>query len=620
MNEVNDPELSKNENTFNNESEENLSNNNIPHINTEENYDTKRQRSSNKMVNIDYENYIRNNFRNSTTLESEQLKDLRELESESKIQNFINLNSNINFNFSDNMNYNNETEEFTEGNSIQNANLKNSVNNFNDLDTKSKEKKQNLLLATPKDAKINPNSNSYSFTRNQTPNFFYSKGKIPMNKCINKDLSMQKLNSQESFGADICENKSNIKINQSIKAFESNFQNNKQTLYNNNSNSISNNKPKSGAFSKAFVNDLPFNYNSNSNFNFSNPNIIKEPESMSLISNINDNESNINKILETKIFTLKFDDNRLITLKPEEYVDTFENNLDFTGITFNSTKNKNNKHNIENNFAPNNDFNYNYYGHDYQNHNINDNFNYNKNNKNKNNEFSDNNKSKETLNKRRTPNLNDDVYNMPLQQKKNKNYAIGASKINESYLKDALVERNNKINNSAKKKNHIAERFLDLDRKPLAVFFSSKNDIRPQLNERRFNESIERGNLNNFANNFTHTNISFNQNYVFEKNDNNYETFNSDGDLVNINNTYCSINTDKKRKSFRQSYKSKKISLETLNRNNNTNSQRREYGKHNRNDSYKNVKTTLLTYFIIFYQMKLFFACFFLKYFLKVKK
>jgi len=433
---------------------------------------------------------------------------------------------------------------------------------------------------------------------------------------------MQKIDSKESFTADLNENKPSIQLNKSNKIVSNNFKKNMENLANNNinffGNNINNNSNNlfNSNTSKGFSKDLPFNYNSNSNLNFSNVNMIKDPESMSHISNVNDIESNINKRLDSKNFTLNYDDNRLITLKPEDYVDTFENKLDFTGVTFNSTKNKN-KYN-ENNFMMtnnnselantneqltnlfdnienNNKMKKNYKENKNK---LDFNFNYNiyENTNEKLNNIDNNNKNEARCNiknKKQNSNLNDDVYNMPLQQKKNKNYAIGASKINDSYLKDALIESNKKNPNKGSK-NIISEYFYDEDTKPLAVFFSSKNDIIANLNEKRFNETFEKGNLTTFANN-----NSFNQNNFYGNNNNFenniYETLNSDGDVVNVNNntlTLHSINTDKRggKNFYGKSAKSKKISFDLQTLNNSVSQQ----GTYKRNESFIKVQLYFL--------------------------
>jgi hypothetical protein len=88
-----------------------------------------------------------------------------------------------------------------------------------------------------------------------------------------------------------------------------------------------------------------------------------------------------------------------------------------------------------------------------------------------------------------------------------------------------------------------------------------------------------------------------NQNFVISNNDNIYETFNSNRDVVNNNNnTFCSINTDKRRKLLKQSNRSKKVSFDADNKNNNTQRGKEKNSKHIRNDSYKNVKI----FFLIF--------------------
>jgi len=596
---------------FRNETEENFTENNIsPNINTEDNLDSGEQKFSDNILNLDYENYIKNNFRNSNTFESEQLKELREMESKGRSNNSLNLNlnsnnnilsnnqskispySNFNSNFYNSeaindtnynnyncQNYNNYESEFTEGTSINfnidNYNNNKDNNNINSFSNINNTNKNNEILSTPKDSRVNTNSNSYSFTRNQTPNFFYSKGKIPINTGTT-DPSLMKLNSTESSAEEFSENKANINVNRSNKILQNNFKKNLENINTNDKNNLNNLFSDLASKNQSF--NPNFNFNSNSNFNFSNVNITKDPETISHVSNIMENESHFNNRLESKNFTLNYDENRLITLKPDEYVDTFENKLNFTGITFNSLHNNNFKEKLnhnKNNYDFKADLNYNYFVQNEYNVSSNDPLKQNI-------EATDPNNNLK-INKYQNSHLNDDVYNMPLQLKKNKNYALASSKINDSYLKDAIVEKNP---NSSKKKNCISEKFYDADRKPLAVFFSSKNDILTNLNDKRFNETFEKGNLNTFANNYSNFNNSMNQNYFFGNNENFYETLNSIGDVVNIdNNTFYSTNTDKKVRFFGQSNRSKKPSLD-MNTQGYSNVQYGEKAKHKRNESY----------------------------------
>ncbi len=495
--------------------------NKTPVIITNENDENKSINNEKISSNLDYENYIKNNFRNSNTFDSQQIKDLKEIELKAKLYGTLNLNSEnknnpsvtLNFNTSENNNNNYNPDycksEYNDEDNNEQNNF--SLNKNNYINASNVNKNKNCSIYTPNDSRSNPNSNSYSFTRNQTPNFFYSKGKIPLSN-YNQQLSLQKIDSKESFTTDLNENVPYIQINRSNQIFQNNLNKDIENTFSNKFNhKTNNNKQKTdnlliSSKTKPNPNDFPFNYIPHSNFNILNKN--KDTESMNKEKRLKDNESKI-KLNDTKNFILNYDDYKLITLKPNEYVDTFENKLDFTGVTFNSIKNKdkfidnnivntnNNSEfgntnenfsnlfeNLENNNKPKKsirenknrlDFNFNYNIFENNNEKIKDiKIRLNNSNTYLNSNLEDkDNKRTNMANKNKQINLNDNVYNMPLQQKKNKNYAIDSSKINDLYLKDALIESNKK-NRNIKNKNIISEYFNDSDRKPLAVFFFFK--------------------------------------------------------------------------------------------------------------------------------------------------
>lgn len=653
----------------------------INNINENENENFEFTENERNQNNLDYESYIRNNFRNSNTFESEQLKELKRIDTNTNNNPSLNPNFIVNTNLTtSNQNTNSKANHLnfmgsslvqkTDNNYNETYNEVNTENDYIDPNDVNKENNLNLILErkaeydfedfneynqneyyesennidnqdphneynyrnedeynpynehyknfedhqndsdSAQKLGINPIINSYSFTNNQTPNFLNSKGKFPinnsltgnnkyinannhnapttnnLNKNLNKIFNSNILQHQSSRDSDLNEyvnpiyvhisnnklgnipslSKSNNfnnmtfnnhhmntsnNISNSVNNSRQNFKFSGEGIYNENTNnnnliydisrvpirqgfkdSNNNTNNKMSNFPKSVAN----NNMSNKNYNIIN---IKEDESVSRTSNtFENNESTMNKLrnqqYDSKNYSLNYAENQLLTLKGAEYLDTLQNKTDFSAVTFNN--NNKTKENTK-----------------YENSNVNTN-------------TTNENGSNKNLSSK-IFNLNDDVYNMPLQQK-NKNYAIGVSKVNESYLKDVEAIKKPKV------KNIFAEKFVDFNIKPLAVFFSSKNDISLHLNDKsRFNDTIEKGNSNynphqnnnpnHQNNNNFNNNFSLNQNNILNDNINFYETFNSDGEVVNINNnTFLSSNNDKKVKYFSRSIRSKKISFD----------------------------------------------------------
>ena len=354
------------------------------------------------VMNIDYEVYIRNNFRNSNTFESEmQLKELKEFQAENKKLKMLNLEKS--------------------GNLFENNNM-HIQENDEIINPEDGEINENFLT-TPINNLNNPNFNSFSFTQSQTPNFLFSKGKIPNNTFLSGNFKENNINFFENFQ----NNKKNF----------SDFNNNNHNNFSNikNRNEISSGKNIYGIceINKGFIDKKMRIPNSDKNENRTANDFFSDIYKNNYDKNFNER---IESHQDYTNLNINFDDNRLITLKPQEFPD------EYNKINYNSTKNVNIKNNIRL--------------------------------------------------------INDDVYNMPLQPK-NKMYNSISSKNNEIF-KDENI-----------KKNYTKEKFIENNQKPLAVFFSSKNDVDSNLNDKLFyNNFTERIILNTFADN----NFDINNNYV----------------------------------------------------------------------------------------------------------
>lgn len=353
------------------------------------------------VMNIDYEVYIRNNFRNSNTFESEmQLKELKEFQAENKKLKLLNLENSGNL-IDNNM-------HIQENDEVSNPEDGEIYENF---------------LTTPINNLNNPNFNSFSFTQNQTPNFLFSKGKIPNNTFLSGNFKENNINFFENFQ----NNKKNF----------SDFNNNNHNNFSNirDRNEISSGKNIYGIceINKGFIDKKIRIPNSDKNENRTANDFFSDIYTDNYCKNFNDR---VESHQDYTNLNINFDDNRLITLKPQEFPD------EYNKINYNSTKNINIKNNIRL--------------------------------------------------------INDDVYNMPLQPK-NKMYASISSKNNEIFKDESI------------KKIYMKEKFIENNQKPLAVFFSSKNDVDSNLNDKLFyNNFTERIILNTFADN----NFDMNNNYV----------------------------------------------------------------------------------------------------------